>query len=484
MLKRCLHSIMVMMICLGCLVPGVTTAYAAPDVPSLSADKLDAETAVLMDAHTGVVLFEKNGQKRMFPASTTKAMTALLAVEFGDFESTVTATKEVYNLEANSTHIGLKDGEKMNFRDMLYGLMLNSGNDAAIALGIHVAGSLPAFIDMMNQKAEELGCKDTHFMNPHGLHDAEHYTTAQDLANIARAGLQLPELRKIVSTFKHTIPKTNMMDEPRYLVNSNKLISQNKGEPFYYEYATGFKTGYTSKAKHAYIASAEKDGMELIAVVMGDTKEGKWKDATRMLEWGFGTFESAPVITDDQKVLAEVPVANGQPVDGAIPMLSLVVGNYEDKGVLMRIGETPVFEVQTEMTSAAVTAPVQKGQVLGQVTYTYNGQAVLQADLIAAQSITPVTTILPTQSATSAPNRTDDSDDLPGIPWSQVVVYAVIALLSVSILACIIMLVRKTLSGRPDERIHTNRTSRQQPRNTRRYARPAPPKRKPTTRRR
>ena len=212
---------------------------------------VEAESVVLMDVDYGVTLYEKNAHQKQYPASITKIMTALLTVENANLSDVVTFSETaVYGIEPGSSHIGIDVGEQLTVEQSLYGLMLASANEVAMGLAEHVAGSVEAFVDMMNQRAQELGCKDTHFVNPHGLHDENHYTTAYDMALIAKAAYQNRTFRGITGTAQYEIPATNMEEETRYLVNNQKLLSTDE---WYYLGCRGGKTGFTDQAMNTLV---------------------------------------------------------------------------------------------------------------------------------------------------------------------------------------------------------------------------------------
>ena len=246
------------------------TACSAP-APTVS-----AAGAVLIRAQTGEVLFEKDAEKRLYPASTTKIMTALIVLETLDrlalgLDSRVVVPAEAAGLEGSSIY--LKAGEEIRVEELLYGMMLQSGNDAATAAAICIGGDLQNFVVMMNQKAEELGCTGTHFTNASGLFDENHYTTAKDLAVIAAAAMQREDFRKIVA-----VPRWESAETERNFYNKNKTVHQ-------YEGGDGVKIGFTKASGRTLVASATRDDISLIAVVLRD---GNWfADAYAMLDYGF-----------------------------------------------------------------------------------------------------------------------------------------------------------------------------------------------------
>jgi D-alanyl-D-alanine carboxypeptidase (penicillin-binding protein 5/6) len=234
---------------------------------------LAARGAIVVDAYTGDPLYEKNADTRFYPASTTKIMTGMLIIESGDLDSEVEIVSE--DSAVGESSLSIRPGEKFTRRQMLYGLMLKSANDVAHALGRDNAGTAQAFAERMNQRARELGCTDTHFVNAHGLHHANHYTTPRDLALITRAAMNQPLFRQIVAT------RTSSWSSLRgtfALSNHNRLLEKLTG-------CIGVKTGYTIPAQQVLASAAQRDGKEAIAVVMHTDKPGIWEDSTKLLEY-------------------------------------------------------------------------------------------------------------------------------------------------------------------------------------------------------
>ncbi|MDE5864730.1 MAG: D-alanyl-D-alanine carboxypeptidase, partial [Lachnospiraceae bacterium] len=242
-----------------------TTEY--PDDPTREPD-LVCNAAIVMDAATGQILYEKNAHEKKYPASTTKILTTIIALEHNlDFNKTITISENaVWDVERDSTLIGLDVGEKVTIGDLFYATMVRSANECAYALSEQVADNIQEFAVLMNEKAAEIGCENTHFVTPNGLHDDDHYSTAYDMALITKYALQNETFRQLAGTLSYTVPPTNLADETRPLWNGNKMI--NPAEPYYYEYCEGGKTGYTSKANNTLVTFSKKDDLELICVIM------------------------------------------------------------------------------------------------------------------------------------------------------------------------------------------------------------------------
>ncbi|MGN0436297.1 MAG: D-alanyl-D-alanine carboxypeptidase family protein, partial [Wujia sp.] len=227
---------------------------------------------------------------RLYPASITKILTALVAIENGDLTSTITMSHDsVYGIEPGSSHIGLDEGEQINFEDALYAMMLVSANEAAWAIAEHVGGSLSHFCEMMNERAKELGCTDTHFVNANGLHDDEHYTCAYDMALIAREAIKNEEFIKLTSTMSHTIPATNK-NEQRDIYQDNRMLKSSTD--YYYQYCLGGKTGFTNEAGGTLVTWAQKDDMKLICVVMhSNSNASNYLDSAALYDYCFNNFK-------------------------------------------------------------------------------------------------------------------------------------------------------------------------------------------------
>jgi D-alanyl-D-alanine carboxypeptidase/uncharacterized membrane protein len=258
---------------------------------------IESASAVVMDMDTGTFLYSKNAAAKQYPASTTKILTTLLLVENCDLDETITFSEIVYDLEEGSSHLGIQPGEEMTLRDAAYGIMLESANDIANGVAEYIGGSLSGFADMMNERAAELGCINTHFSNPHGLYSEDHYTCAYDMALIAQAAYSNPIFREIAGTTYYEIPETNMTDEIRYLTNHDKLIQSDSD--YYRSWCTGGKTGYTEACLNTLVTFGEQDGKRLVGVVFRVNGAGKaYLETTQIMEYGFNEFVTKNITTD------------------------------------------------------------------------------------------------------------------------------------------------------------------------------------------
>jgi D-alanyl-D-alanine carboxypeptidase (penicillin-binding protein 5/6) len=274
----------------GLVGAALLAAWAAPASGARlryrAADTLVASAAVVMDLVSGQTIFAKNPDSPMYPASTTKVMTAILVIESGRLDETVTVGAA--DVRVSGTRIGLAPGERVTLRDLTYGLLLSSGNDAAQAIARNVAGSQERFVTWMNVKAIRLGCNNTHFVNPHGLPDPEHYTTARDLGRIMRYAMTLPEFRRITATRLYTSRSSWAM---RNFYNKNKLLARYPG-------TTGGKPGYTHVAQQTLVASARRADHELVVVCLHSQGRALWTDAMRLFDLGFRRLASTAGASD------------------------------------------------------------------------------------------------------------------------------------------------------------------------------------------
>ncbi len=256
---------------------------------SKMSEKITAKAALLMDVDTGTILYKKNINEQYYPASITKILTTLIAVENSSMDEIVTFSEDsVYKTEGSG--ISRDVGEKMTMEECIYATMLESANECAYAIAEHIGGSMKKFVKMMNDKAKELGCTSSHFANPHGLTDKEHYVTAKDMAVIARAAYENETFRLICGTKRYTIPKTNKHKEPTYLLNHHNMLYPHDTTAYLYDYCTGGKTGYTVAAQNTLVTYAQKDDMTLLVVILSGSSPNYWNETRALFEYGFENF--------------------------------------------------------------------------------------------------------------------------------------------------------------------------------------------------
>lgn len=347
----------------------------------------EGETGILVDAKSGRTLFEVESGKRMYPASTTKIMTALLAIEAiergeASMDDQIEVTHEMLaDADPDGSNIALIEGEIMSLENLLRGLLVASGNDAACAIAEYIGKSRVTFVDMMNKRAAELGAADTHFENPNGLHSDNHYTTAADMAKIACAAMKLNKFRNIADIAHVKIPPTNKTEKERYYINTNGLLSKMRYTDFYYYGSIGIKTGYTSNAGNCLVSAAQHDNMELIGVIFGGkTAADSHKDSSEMLDYGFNEFTAVTAVSGGE-MLCEVKVKQGKGTD----FLTLTVP--ETVSVLVPVGtETGDLEIRPDIPDA-VYAPVNADDEVGKVSVILGGEKIGEGRLIANRTI-------------------------------------------------------------------------------------------------
>ncbi len=326
-----------------------------------------ARAAILIEASTHGVIYESNADARLPMASTTKIMTALCAVESRPLADKITIPHDAVGVEGSSIY--LREGEVLTVEDLLYAVMLASANDAATALAIAVSGSVDAFAELMNARARSLGLENTHFTNPHGLDNDDHYTSARDLAIITAAALENETFRTIASTYKHTIPAAD--GGVRVLVNHNKLLRSSDD-------VIGVKTGFTKRSGRCLVTAAERGGVTVIAVTLSDPDD--WRDHAAMLEHGLDAY-TAYTLADPGSLAFPVPVTGGEVGDCFV-----VAKNSESLSICVPAG-TPEPKRVVEL-DRFMFAPVQGGDVIGRVSwYRDDGKCYGSVDLYASDSV-------------------------------------------------------------------------------------------------
>ena len=356
------------------------TVYAAPDYKALAEQRknlpiesnsyenwpdgpaISAQSAIVMDVDSGTVLYAKNIHEMLYPASTTKIMTCLLAVENVAMNENVEFSYDaVFGVPRDGSNMGIDVGEILPMEDCLYGILVGSANEVAAAVGEHIGGDTETFLQMMNDRAKELGCKNTNFMNANGLHDDNHYTTAYDLALIARAFFSNDYLANIANTPRVHFEPTATQPDDFYLNNKNKLVS---GE-IKYEYYLGGKTGYTSDARQTLVSCAEKDGMRLVCVVMKEETPDQFNDTVTLFNYGFSNFKKVKVSEVETKYTVENSgfFATGQDVFGNSKSILQL-----DENACIVIPATAEF---TDVESTISYDNLDNNQVAN-ITYTYN----------------------------------------------------------------------------------------------------------------
>ncbi|MDP2892732.1 MAG: D-alanyl-D-alanine carboxypeptidase family protein [Bacillota bacterium] len=384
--------------------------------PTFNEPSIKAKSAILIDANSGKVLFAKNENSKIYPASTTKIMTTILAIENGNLDEQYICGREVSVFSKNCSLMGLKPKEKVTIRELIYGMMLVSGNDAANAVAVAVDGSIDSFVERMNQKAQELGMENTNFVNAHGMQKDDHYSTAADMAKLAQYAMKNEEFRKFVATKSHTIASTNK-SAARELINTNKLISLDPADnKYHYAYAIGIKTGLTPTAGGCLVAAARHDGMELIACIYGDTSADgvkRWGMAKNMFDYGYNYYASVDLtqILSQIKIQERIPNAPNSDIgSGVLDFVPQFEGNvmYTDtKENIAQLTASPDSITAIKAFDKELVAPIKKDERMGTVTYKLGNQLILMAPLLASRDVLD---------ADSAPGSPSSAPASPGDP--------------------------------------------------------------------
>ncbi|KNY26777.1 D-alanyl-D-alanine carboxypeptidase family protein [Pseudobacteroides cellulosolvens] len=318
---------------------------------------VNAHAAIVMDSNSGRILYSKNAEQRKYIASTTKIMTAIVTLENGNLDDIVTISKRAASIKGSS--INLKEGEKLKLKELLYGLMLNSGNDAAIAIAEHIGGDVETFVDMMNKKAKELNLVNTSFKTPHGLDREGHYSTALELAQMAKYALSKPEFASICKTISKSITG-------RSLYNTNEMLG-------FYPGADGVKTGYTGQAGRCLVCSATRDGWRLISVVLGcPTRTIRAESSRKILDYSFKNYKLRTLKRVDDE-FKRVPVIKGKEKFVAITSSDEIKYPLTDEEFnnLKRVEEIP----------DSIEAPISEGVNIGNISFSLNGKLIAQSEL-------------------------------------------------------------------------------------------------------
>ena len=348
-------------LCLSINLISPAFAQAAPGLPDLT-----AKTAIVIEASTGKVLYEKQADERRYPASTTKIMTLITALEHGNIEDIVTTSSTAASTEGSS--LWLAPGEKLKMLDMLYGIMLISGNDATVAVAEHISGSVGNFAKLMTEKAHTIGAVNSNFVNTSGLPDPNHYSTARDLARITAYGYKNPLFSQIVGTRHKVIPWPGK-DHDRDLYNENRILTLVDG-------GNGVKTGYTEAAGRCLVSGAKRDNVQIIAVVLDS--DHMWDDSIALLEYGLKQIKTVPMFNKGD-VLKTVQVANGK---------SQGVQLLINEDVSIPVSDNDREEFKTIIDAPAkVEAPVAPGQKIGKVRILYKDKEYASVDLVSANPV-------------------------------------------------------------------------------------------------
>ncbi|GAB1476046.1 D-alanyl-D-alanine carboxypeptidase family protein [Bacillota bacterium] len=353
-------------------------SYGAPEL------QLIGQSAILIDATTGKILYEKNSHVQHYPASTTKIMTGILALENLKLTDKVDIDAETPFTEGS--RIYLLEGEDVTVEDVMFGMMLESANDSAVALAKKISGSVEEFAVLMNKKAQEMGALDTNFVNPNGLHDDTHLSTAYDLAMMAKYAMKNSAFRDFVSTYQYTMAATNLQ-ETRYFYNTNRMLYDNVHKVTVngqlrgcqYDGITGIKTGYTSKAGGCLVAGAKRGSTELIAVTLASTDMGRFQDCITLLDYGFENFKTINALQQG-KELGTVPVSRG-----SVKNVRVILP-HEVNATLPAEASASLIRTEVELYES-VEAPVIPGQKAGSIRIFAGDELIGEYDAVAADQV-------------------------------------------------------------------------------------------------
>lgn len=338
----------------------------------------NVKASILMEKDTGTILYEENSDEPLAPASMTKIMTMLLimeALDSGQIRLQDTVRTSAHAASMGGSQIFLEEGEEMTVEELLLAVAIASANDASVALAEHIAGSEEAFVEMMNKRAEELGLKNTYFQNATGLPAEDHYSSARDIAIMSRELLRYEEITKYTGQYEGYLREDT--EDKFWLVNTNRLVK-------FYPGVDGIKTGFTNEARYCLSATAEKNGMRVIAVVFGaPTAKERNKQITRMLDYAFSQYESVPVYEKGDTV-GEVAVQKGE--------VAFIPAQTKDKvSLLTKKGEKTDDVKQSLRFHENLQAPVKKGDVIGHIVLQKDGKELMKAELVAAKDVAPAT---------------------------------------------------------------------------------------------
>lgn len=345
-----------------------TTSTSDNKIQNLS---IYSDAAILMDSKTGKILYEKNSNEKKYPASTTKILTAIIAIENCNLSDTISASyNAIMSIPSGYSIAEIKENEVLTVEQLLNVFLIHSANEAGYILAEHISGSISNFADLMNQKALEIGCTDTHFTNPSGIQDENHYSTAHDMALIAQYCMKNETFRQIVCKTSYTLEPTDKTPEERYFVTTNDLLKTSS--EYYYPYCIGIKTGYTSKAKNCLISASQKDGLELITVVLGaefteNGKSARNTDTINLFNYGFENYKYQEILSKNS-VIKNVTVKNATKETKELPIItensitSLVPNNIDLNSL------EPIISINEN-----IEAPISEGTVIGSIKYNIDG---------------------------------------------------------------------------------------------------------------
>ncbi len=415
------------------------------------APNVEASSAIVMEVSTGTILYEKNIYEKHYPASITKILTGLIAIENSSLDDMVTFSyNSVHDLEYGSTHIGMREGEKITMNSCLHALLLASANEVANAMAEHVGKDKAGFAKMMNEYAKSYGCKNSNFVNPSGLHDDNHYTCAYDMALISRQALFNETFRIIDSTRTYIVPATNLVNEDRYIAHKHQMFMGNKKgfTQYKYEGCFGGKTGYTDTARNTLVTFAERNGMELICVVMETSLHGQYTDSTALLDYGFNNYtkhsitelENTSSAIDDNSELFTRYFSICDITNSLITIGS-------DASLILPVG-VPYEKAEKEIEYYDDISLTTGSNIIGKISYTYGGKNVGQTNIImnCDNDILSTKVELPENLKTDDDDEDDTNKDeedegfLDKIPFKKILISIGVILLALLVIRIIMVI--------------------------------------------
>lgn len=344
---------------------------------------LNADAAILMDATTGEILYEKNSNKKEYPASITKIMTALLAFEYGKMDEMITFSHNaVFGIEPGSSHIALQENEQITIEQAMYALLLRSANESALGIAEQIDSSVEKFAEHMTIRAKELGCKNTNFVNPNGLHNENHYTTAYDMALIAKEVLRFDKFKEMIQTTYYEIPPTNKQKETRYLYAQHQMIKP--PSKYVYQGCEGGKTGFTDEAQNTLVTYAKRDNTELIAVVLHCKGAQHYEDTIKLFDYGFSNYKTVALysieetaqkipITTQQNQKSETDFIFAKPIETVYKTVPI---DFDFNKVTKKVNSIENLNI-----------PIYKNDVVATITFYYEQKPIQTVDLLAENSV-------------------------------------------------------------------------------------------------
>ncbi|MCI8619716.1 MAG: D-alanyl-D-alanine carboxypeptidase [Oscillospiraceae bacterium] len=438
-------------------VPGnlASTSNGSDSLQALApvdAVSLDCAAAMLLELNTGTLVYGKNIDERREPASITKVMTCLLALERGNLSDQITVSESALaDLDPYGSSADLVVGETFSLKELLYCLMISSANDAGPVIGEYISGSTDAFIDLMNQRAAELGCTGTHFANPHGLHDDDHYTTARDLSRIMLEAIKNETFLEIISTPRHYIPATNMTAEERILDSTNYFISNKVTSDYYDSRVIGGKTGFTTPAGRCIMFLAEDNDLKYLCIILGaetyiteeSTTYGSFTQGKKLIDFGFDHYTTIQVLSPLAPV-AQLPVQDATDSVVLIPasgITTLLPTDYDSEKLTVSY---------TLNDANGLTAPLDAGQIVGKVQQFYDGVCIAESDLI---------TMTQVQKNVIAYQAEQVAQKVSAKPWGKIV----LVLVAVLLLIILSLLCMRAASIRKHKRRRAKQQNRRKP---------------------